>query len=210
MPYYQAATNNYFGFMPMEGTPAPRVRPYLVSSTEANDINPGDVVVMATDKNTARRLAARADTQYTLGIAASRVKAGDGSTGADPRVHTSQVVLVYDDPETLFVSCDTSSGVIGVGAHIGKSFQVAATGVTGSTGVNPYTLRSNMAISGVTASSGSDASFRFRLMNIHPCEISGWSTEAATNAVTTGVRKLILKPDFHLYNAGFGLGHVTT
>lgn len=210
MPYYQAATNNYFGFMPVEGMPNPRMRAYLVSSSEAGDINPGDVVVYATDNNTARVLASRTEVPLTLGVAASRVRAGDGSTGADPRIASSQVLLVYDDPETLFVSCDTSSGVIGAGKHLGKSFQVAATGVTGSTGPNATLGRSVMAVSGVTASSGSDASFRFRLVGIHPVEVSGWSTAAAATAVTAGVRKLILKPDFHVYNAGFGAGHVTT
>lgn len=210
MPYYQAATNNYFGFMPVEGIPVPRLRAYLVSSSEGSDINPGDVVVFATDKNSARVIASRTESPLTLGVAASRVRAGDGSTGADPRVVSSQVLLVYDDPETLFVSNDTSSGVIGAGNHLGKSFQVCATGVVGSTGPNATLGRSVMAISGVTASSGSDASFRFRLVGLHPVEVSGWSTASATTAVATGVRKLVLKPDFHVYNAGFGAGHVTT
>lgn len=211
MPYLQPATNTTpFGFSPVEENPAPRARVYLVSSTEANHIMPGDVVCFTTDGVSARKIAARADTMLMLGVAASKVLAGDGSTGADPRVLTSQTVLVYDDPNTLFYGQDTSSGVIGAGKHIGKSFQVACSGVTGSTGPNLTLGRSVMAISGVTASSGSDASYRFRLINIHPCE-NAWSTIAAATASSTGeVRKLILKPDFHVYLAGFGAGHVTT
>jgi hypothetical protein len=210
MPYLQPATANYFGFQPAEDQAPPRIRVYLVSSTEASNINIGDLVCLTTDKNTVRVVASRAATEFTLGIAASRVIAGDGSTAADPRVLSTRTVAVYDDPNTIFYSGDTSSGVIGAGNHIGKSFQVAATGVTGSTGANPTIGRSVMAISGVTASSGSDASFRFRLIGLHPVE-NAWSTIAAATATTTGeTRKLLLKPDFHLYNAGFGLGHVTT
>ncbi len=190
MPYLQPATANYFGFQPSEDQAPPRIRVYLVSSTEAGNINIGDLVCLTTDKNTARAIVARADTMFTLGVAASRVLAGDGSTAADPRVLSTRTVAVYDDPNTIFYSGDTSSGVIGAGNHIGKSFQVAC--------------------SGVTASSGSDASFRFRLVGLHPIE-NAWSTIAAATATTTGeTRKLLLKPDFHLFNAGFGLGHVTT
>src|SRR5262245_21084969 len=133
MPYNQpGGVANYFGFYPAEATINPRVRLYMVSSSEAGQISRNDIVVLATDKQTVRVMASRTDTAIMVGVAASVVLAGDGSTGASPRVQSSQNCLVWDDPNTVFVVTDTTSGVLGAGQHIGKLFQVAATGVVGS------------------------------------------------------------------------------
>ena len=210
MPYLQPATNNYFGFQPASGAGMVNINLYLVSSSEANQISPGDVVVYAThtSASSVRRLTGSTSTDagIPVGVSASLVIAGAGSTGASLRSLTSQNVLVYDNPETLFVGCDTTSGVIGGGVAVGKSVWVCATGVTGSTGLASYN-RSVMALSAVTASSQAI----FRVIGLHPVE-AGYSTVAAgTAAAATEVRKWILQPDIHV-NAGYGVatGHVTT
>lgn len=211
MPYLQPATANYFGFNPVEGQDA-RARVYLVSSTEANPISIGDVVCYTTDKMSIRRVTGSTTTDLGLmvGVAASRVLAGDGSTAADPRVQTSQTCLVYDDPQTLFYGCDTTSGVLGTGG-LGMSVGVCSSGVTGSTGVNTTLGRSVMAISGVTASSGSVLGYRFRVIGMHPIETAAASASLGTAGATTTTRKFILRPDWHAnQGSGVGYGHVTT
>lgn len=214
MPFLIPATNNYFGFMPAEGADA-RTRIYLVSATEANQISYGDVVCMATSAGacSVRRAtgSTTTDAGIMVGVAASVVVANGGSTAASMRSLTSQNVLVWDDPATIFVGCDTTSGILGLGEHIGKSVGIVSTGVTGSTGLSSLN-RSVQAVSIVTASSGGTPGFRFRIIGVHPVE-TGFSTAAAsgTAGAATEVRKLLLKPDTHA-NAGYGvgIGHVTT
>lgn len=214
MPYYQPATANYFGFQPVEGDQA-RTRVYLVSSSEANQISIGDVVVYATHTSGAsvRRATGSTTTDLGLmvGVAANTVLAGDGSTGADFRIQSSQTCLVYDDPNTLFFGCDTTSGVIGGGVAAGMAFGICSTGAVGSAGPNATLKRSVMALSGVTASSGSVVGYRFNVIGLHPMEASHSTQTVGVAAATTAVRKWILKPAFHA-NAGLGIGygHVTT
>lgn len=213
MPYNIPATANYFGFNPVShpsGGNAPS-NLYLVSSSEGNPVNIGDVVVYATHSSASsvRRItgSTTTDAGVPVGVAASRVASGDGSTGASLRFQSSQNVLVYDSPFTIFVGCDTTSGVIGGNVFIGQSFGVTATGVVGSTGLNSSLNRSVMALSGVTASSQGV----FRVIGLHPCETALSTVAGGTAAATTEVRKWLLQPDRHI-NAGLGIGigHVTT
>lgn len=211
MPYLQPRTANYFGFQPATGIAPPQSNVYLVSSSEAGQISIGDVVVYATDKQTVRVTSGPTDAALMVGVAASLVVANGGSTAADPRILSTQTVSVWDHPEQIFVGCDTTSGVFGVGTHIGKAFQVLATGAIGSTGPNGTFNRSVMAISGVTASSGSAISYRFTVVGLHPCENAFSTVAVATAAAATEVRKLLLKPVFHSQRQGHsGTGHVTT
>jgi hypothetical protein len=167
----------------------------------------GDVVVYATHSSSCSIRAitgATTDAGVMVGVAASVVVANGGSTAASLRSLTSQNVLVYDDPLTIFVGCDTTSGVFGYGTFMGKSFGVAATGCIGSTGVSSLN-RSVQAISVVTASSQG----RFRVIGLHPIENALSSIAAGTAATSTDTRKLLLQPDQHA-NAGANAGHVTT
>lgn len=217
MPYLQPATNNYFGFMPAQDVTgiAAKTGLYLVSSSEGNDIMPGDVVVYATHTSGSgiRRKTGSTSTDLgvTVGVAASVLVAGNGSSGASLRALTSQNVLVYDSPYQIFVGCDTTSGVIGGGALgggvvMGKFVGVVSTGVIGSTGPSSMLQRSVMAVSAVTASSAGC----FVVLGLHPCE-SGLSTVAAGTAASSGeVRKWILQiANHYALPTGVG-GHVTT
>jgi hypothetical protein len=214
VPYLQPATANYFGFLPSEG-PEARTRIYLVSSSEAAQISIGDVVVYATHSSGVSIRQATGSTTTDLGlmigVAASIVKANDGSTSANIRALTSQTCLVWDDPYTLFVGCDTTSGVLGQGAFAGMCLGVVSSGVIGSTGINTSINRSVQALSGVTASSGSAIGYRFRVVGLHPIETVLSTVAEGTAAATTEVRKWILKPEFHALAAGgVGYGHITT
>ena len=205
MPYLQRATANYFGFQPAKEVLS--INNYLVSSsatTGATAIYPGDVVVFSTlsDGDQVVRVITGApsstDAGVFAGVAASYVPALGGSTGADPRIHSSQTCLVYDHPDQVFYGCDTTSGVIGV-SPLGKSYGVTATGVIGSTGPNGTLLRSVMAISGVTASSGSANGYAFKVIGLHPIENAYSSIAAGTAAAATAVRKFLLVPALPLH-----------
>jgi hypothetical protein len=211
MPYLRPNTANYFGFSPATGHRNTPANIYLVSSSEADQISPGDVVVYATHSSSCsiRRVtgSTTTDAGVMVGVAASLVVANGGSTAASLRSLTSQNVLVYDDPLTIFVGCDTTSGVFGYGTFLGKSFGVTATGVTGSTGPHGTLNRSVQAISVVTASSQG----RFRVIGLHPVENALSSIAAGTAATSTDTRKLLLQPDMSAnVGMGVGVGHVTT
>ena len=200
MPYLQPATANYFGFSPAGDVLGMNV--YQVSSsatTGADPIHPGDVVCHSTLGNSSpvvRRTTGGTSTDagVYVGVAASYVPALGGSTSADPRVHTSQNVLVYDHPDQVFYGCDTTSGVIGVAGNLGKSFCVLSTGAVGSTGPSDKLFRSVQAISGVSASSGSGNGYRFRVIGLHPIEASYSTETAATASAGTNTRKYLLVP----------------
>lgn len=208
MPFLQRATANYFGAMPIDGIQSMNV--YLVSSsatTGASTIDIGDVVCFSTLADGAvvvRRTTGGTSTDAGVyaGVAASRVVGLEGSTSADFRVHSSQTVLLYDGPDQKFVICDTTSGVIGTSTGavgIGKSYAVVSTGATGSTGPGPAN-RSVMALSGVTASSGSANGYRFKVIGLHPIE-KAYSTElSGAAAAAAQVRKWIVVPALPMIN----------
>ena len=198
MPYLQSQTNNYFGFMPAESVygQAP-VGLYLVSSSEGA-ISAGDVCVQ-TSLNTVRGLtSAGGVTNFTssmayVGVAAMSLVANGGSTAALLNSNTSQMVLLYDDPNQVFVVCDTTSGVIGSQTGMWKNYSLLTTGAGGSTGPFQSGLanaRSNMAISGVT----STVAGVFHVIGMHPIENNIQSTVgAATAGAAVNVRKWVGK-----------------
>ena len=200
MPYLQPATNNYFGFMPArEGA---RTGLYIVSSSEAGDINIGDVVVPTSLGTAAVAPAGGLVVGTILGVSASFLSNGTGKK-ANPT--TTQMVMLYDDPYQVFVGCDTTSGVFGPINTTGGLFQnvsVATTGCTGSTGPNATLKRSVMAISGVLTSIARDYGV-FKVLGMHPCEGNVASSGASRGTVTSsGVRKWLLQPATHVLGIG--------
>lgn len=192
MSYLQPATNNYFGFMPVG--PA-RIGVYAVSSSEGGAISIGDVVTL-TSIATARVVTGGFATTM-LGVAASPLAANAGSTAARPNSDSSQLIKVWDDPYQVFVTCDTTSGLVG-STSVFKGVNVLATGAVGATG--PIGIQSVMAISGVTASSGDHP---FKLIGLHPIE-AGYSTDANGTGVAASVRKLLVQPLLHFHGQGIG------
>ena len=191
MPYMQPATNNYFGFQPIQADGGIiQCNPYLVSSSEAGAISIGDVVCQ-TSIGTVRAITGAytaTSSMATVGVAGSHVPANGGSTAALLTAVSSQVCLVYDKPDQLFAVCDTTSGVVGPQTGLFKNYRILATGCVGSTGVNSSLNRSVMAISGVTAT----ADGAFKPMYLHPVESGLFSSAAAAATATgAGVRKFI-------------------
>jgi len=123
-----------------------------------------------------------------VGVAASPLAANAGSTNALLNVNTSQMVLLYDDPDQKFVVCDTTSGVIGSQVGLYKNYALLTTGCVGSTGPSSVLLRSVQAISGVT----STVAGVFHVIRQHPIEQGIYSTVgAATAGSAVNVRKWI-------------------
>ena len=199
MPYIQPQTNNYFGFMPVTAPGSlVQVTPYIVSSSETI-INAGDLVMMTT-LDTVKSVAAvtgaigsPTSSQAYVGVAAHTLLANGGSTAVNLNQNTSQLLLVYDDPNQLFVGCDTTSGVIGSQTGQFKNFSILSTGCIGSTGpfaANTQNSRSNMAISGAT----STAAGAIKVMYMHPIENNSFSSVgAATAGSAINVRKWVFK-----------------
>ena len=205
MPYLQPATANYFGFMPANASPGEiMINPYLVSSSEGNAIYPGDGLVISTRGTV--RVTTGTWSSGIAGVAASFLAANGGSTVATLQSNTSQMVLVYDHPDQVFVGFDTTSGVLG-STKIGYNVPVLSTGATGSTGPNTTLNRSVMVLSGVDASTG--AVLPFKIVGLHPVEKGVYSTVAAGTAGATGeVRKWLVQANLTARTGGFAI--VTT
>lgn len=207
MPYLQPATNNYFGFMPArEGA---RTGLYTVSSSEAGDINIGDVVV-PTSLGTAKVAPAGAlATGIILGVSASFLTA---ATGVKANPTTTQQVLLYDDPNQVFVGCDTTSGVFGpINTSNGMYDFVAitTTGCVGSTGPSTTLKRSVMTLSGVLTTVAITGGV-FKVIGMHPIEGNVASSAAARGTCTSsGVRKWLLQPGAHSL-AGYSIGVISS
>ena len=211
MPYIQKGANNYFGFMPVEGGTIPsKVNPYLVSSSNSQ-INRGDVVIITSSgvAGTVASLtfgAAVSSTWVMLGVAAQSMAANTGSTAAWINTSSTQMLLVYDDPQQLFVTCDTTSFLISSTAGIGKNVGFLTTGPVGFA-PNATLLQSVQALAGNSASSGL---YMFKIVAMHPVE-SGYSTDQGGTGVAASVRKWIVQPNVHYYGQGTGgLTAVTT
>ncbi len=180
MPYIQPATNTYFGFMPAQGYGSGAVNPYVVSSSEV-DINIGDAVVVTT-MGTVRPTAGTWSTGI-LGVAANYVKAGDGSTGVNRLTClSSQICLVYDDPDQVFVGHDSTSGIIADLSNM-KGVSIISTGVAGSTVPNGMLHRSVMVI-GAASTAGSQP---FKYLGMHPAE-NGVLTSGTSTVTSSGTR----------------------
>ena len=216
MPYLQPATNNYFGFMP--ATANARVNLYPVSSSEAGDINIGDVVVL-TSIGTVKVAPISGLASGMAGVAASYLAATAGILAAKLNSNSSGMVLVYDNPDQIFVGCDTTSAVAAASTAyaststenewIGHTVTVCTTGCIGSTGPSGTLHRSVMALSGVLSTYGA-ATGVFKILGLHPVENNTLSTAALFAAVaSSGVRKYLLKPSTHQL-AGFTAVPIST
>lgn len=197
MPYIQPQKNNYFGFMPVVGAGETIVTNlYLVSATEARDINAGDIVVQ-TSINTVRAatsagpLPGFSSSQAFVGVAANTLLAGQGSTDATINSNSSKMLMVYDNLAQKYAVCDTTSGVIGSQVGLYKNYSILTTGCVGSTGAilgGTVNSRSNQALSGVT----STVAGAFHVLQMHPIEQGIYSTVgAATAGSAVNVRKWI-------------------
>ena len=214
MAFLQRATANYFGFMPaFPGQNQAKTGLYMVSSSNPQ-INPGDVMIF-TSSGIAGTVAPCpgpwVSTTFAamVGVAAQAMAANTGSTAATPYVNSSQMCLIYDDPEQIFVGCDTTSFCISSTVSFGKNVGIKTSGPVGSTGAfnigNSY--RSVMCLAGETTSSGL---YAFKIVGLHPVE-SGFSTAAGTTAgATSDVRKWLVKPNLHAFAQGAGLGGAVT
>lgn len=122
-----------------------------------------------------------------VGVAAHPFGANTGSTAALLSGTSTQMILLYDRPDQLFVVCDTTSGVIGSQVGLYKNYPILTTGCVGSTGAN-VAGQSNVAISGVV----STVAGVFHVMAMHPIEGGIYSTVgAATAGSAVNVRKWI-------------------
>lgn len=203
MSYIIAKTNNYFGLAPFSAGPNSNFQTnmYLVSSSEATQINIGDLVVW-TSKATVRvpsSAAASAAAPFAatssigiVGVAAASLAANAGSTAAELLLNSSQMVLVYDDPNQLFTITESSSAVAGPQTSVGFNMFIVTTGVIGSTG--PLQIgnasRSAMALGmGTNPVSGAG---NVKVMGLHPVEGGHYTTQSSGTA-TTDVRKWIVK-----------------
>ncbi len=195
MAFLQPQTNNYFGFAPATNYAQPvQINAYLVSSSETQ-IAYGDLVMLSTIDTVKScavltgNIGSPTSSQAYLGVAAQTMLANSGSTAALINLNSSKMILVYDNPQQVYVVCDTTSGVIGSQVGQFKNYSVLATGCVGSTG--PFqdgtaNARSNMAVSGVS----STAAGSVKVMMMHPVENGIYSTAgAATAGSAVNVRK---------------------
>lgn len=206
MPYLQRATNNYFGFMPAQtGQGSLQINPYIVSSSEAGAISLGDVCVGTTIGTVKIAPSGGLSTGFA-GVAASILGANAGSTAATMTVNSSQLILLYDDPNQMYVVCDTTSSILSGPLKTGFNCGIVTTGVIGSTGVNSTLNRSVMALSATLASTS--AVLPFKIIGLHPIE-SAYSTVAyATAGAASEVRKYLVQANLTQRTGGFDV--VTT
>ena len=206
MPWLQPATNNYFGFIPARSLGGEiQVNPYPVSSSEAGDINIGDVVVL-TSIGSLKVAPTGGLASLMSGVAASYLVGGGGSLSAKPNSNSSQFILVYDDPNQIFVGCDTTSGVAAASTMyaststenewVGHTYAVLTTGAVGSTGPSSVTHQSVMALSGIVSTHGADTGV-FKIIGLHPIETSLSTAAWAAAGASTVVRKYLLRPSTH-------------
>lgn len=209
MAFLQRATANYFGFKPAFSSPMPRTTWYAVSSSNPQ-INEGDVMIL-TSSGIAGTVApcpgpwVSSTFAAMVGVAAQSMAANSGSTAATPYLNSSQGCLIYDDPDQVFVACDTTSFCISSTAAMGKNIGIKTSGPVGSTGAFNIgnSFRSVMCLAGETTSSGL---YAFKYVGLHPVE-TGYSTAAGTTAgATTDVRKHLVKPNLHIWAQGAGIG----
>ncbi len=207
MPWNQPATNNYFGFIPVVSpTGSVSINPYPVSSSEAADINIGDAVVL-TSIGTMKVAPTGALGSLFAGVAANYLAANTGILGAKLNSNTSGLLYVYDDPNQIFMGCDTTSGAAVASTQyaststenqwVGHTYGILTTGCTGSTGPSSVTHQSVMAISGVISTHGANTGV-FKILGLHPMENNTLSTAAwAAAGGAANVRKYLLKPSTH-------------
>jgi len=172
MPYLRAAFDAPFGALPTGEIK--RLRPYRKDSG-ASRIFPGDFVKMESDGN----IAVAAATERLLGVAAEP----SANATADTEV------LVYDDPDQLFVVQDDSDTTHVAETNIGNNADIVAT--TGNT----TTGRSNHELDSSGAGTGTA---QLRILGLHPIETS-FATAAGSP------RRWIVQINEHEYSQTSGV-----
>lgn len=193
MPYIFAATASApFGLIPVEGIVPAQTNAYIVG-TSAGAIQIGDVVVLGTDglvQVAASGLLSVAGTGVTtvIGVAAQGL-------AASPAAGTE--ILVYDDPNQIFVIQDDGNAAggmqtTGVGS-IGLTFGFAAT--AGSTTLE----RSGMVLKGTSGSTAQ--TLPFKVLGQHRVEGAGTALVTAASGAFTRWR-VKFNPAAHLLQGG--------
>ena len=173
MPYLRPATDNPFGAMPYGKLL--NVGKYRKDASAAR-IYPGDFVILEADGNVAP---ATAGALNLIGVAAD---ASAGST-ADTEV------LVYDDPNQMYVIQDDNDTTSMGETELGTNADILAT--AGDTGTD----RSLMEID---SSSATAATANLQIMQLHPMELDGARTGFVTSAAAGNQRKWIVKINEHI------------
>jgi hypothetical protein len=171
MPYLQPATDTPFGAIPYGRIYS--LTKYRKDASAAR-IYPGDFIIMEADGNVAP---ATAGALNIIGVAAD---ASAGST-ADTEV------MVYDDPNQLFVVQDDSDGTAMDETSIGANADILATAGNTTTDRSAHEIDS----SSVTASTANLA-----IKGLHPMELDSARVGFAT--ATGQWRKWIVKINEHL------------
>lgn len=169
MPYLQAGTVNFFGFTPAQavGGEAP-CNAYAVS-TSAGAILIGDVVVMASTPagfvksatiGTSSIVTGATGTTI-VGVAAQSVAANAGGT-----------CLVYDDPDQVYVTCDSGGATAGLGSSDNRVLGISYTlNVTSTLGPSGRSSMHFMATGAVLPGGVGDANSRpVLVLRVHPIE----------------------------------------
>jgi hypothetical protein len=204
MAFLQPATNNYFGFIPHPVNGGIQANLYLVSSSEAADINTGDLVVL-TSIGSVKVAPTGGRASLMAGVSAQYLVGGGGSMLASVNTLSSKMCLIYDDPMQIFVGMDTTSGIAVASSmyaasteniYSGQTYAVLTTGCINSAGPSSVLHQSVMALSGVVSTYGANTGV-FKIIGLHPVE-SGLSTSKHNEAVSAnGVRKFLLRPSTH-------------
>lgn len=193
MPYIFAATASApFGLMPVEGVvPAP-TNAYVVG-TSAGAIQIGDVVVLGTDGRVqvaASGLISVAGTGVTTVI-------GVAAEGLDASPAAGTEILVYDNPDQIFVIQDDGNAAGGIQAtgvgSIGLTFGFSAT--AGGTALN----RSGMVLKGTSGSTAQ--TLPFKILGQHRVEGGGTGLITAGSGTFTRWR-VKFNPASHLLQGG--------
>ena len=171
MPYLRPATDNPFGALPYGRVLS--IAKYRKDAS-AGRIYPGDFVILEADGNVAP---ATAGALNLLGVAAE----GSAASTADTEV------LIYDDPNQLYVVQDDSDTTAMDETSIGTNADILAT--AGDT----TTDRSLMEID---SSSATNATANLAVRSLHPMELDGGRTGFATAAGQQ--RKWIVKINEHI------------
>lgn len=178
MPYFQAASSTPVGFMPAGGYPIAQTGAYVVATSYAAAIFIGDPLV-ATSSSPIHGSVTNTYTSATydriVGVAAQSLAASVGSTA----------LLVYDDPNQLFVVRANLESTGGSQNIIGSALIMSTAGTSNST-----ISRSDVKL--LTSAASAGAGGAFRPLALHPLE-----SHSATSSATT-LRMVVGKFAMHI------------
>lgn len=180
MPYFQAASSTPVGFMPMGTYPIAAVNEYIVATSYAARIFPGDPVVMTSSSpihGSVTNTYTSATYDRIVGVAAQGLNASVGSTA----------FLVYDDLRQPFLVRANLESTGGTANIIGSAFIISTAGTANAT-IN----RSDVFVKTSAASAGAGGAVR--VLSLAPFERDGHVT---TSSGTT-LRSVIVQFNAHI------------